>query len=246
MNKPSTENLSSLISPKKLQQLCKSISTLEAIVCPEWEYRYYSYQNDWAKEEECCNMRTGQGEYLYILFREDGVCINGFASESQLNGWKKVSNKKISSFFDGLFGKSIPNSKLRLDVSAGILENLPLQFHEFIYGEPVKSIGTTFCIWSTSDKKKWELGKLNLPNDNYKDGSSDLLKLLDGNPKTYKTWAEEYYEEFEEIFLKLEYVAYIYQGKELTKDLVLQINPNIESFSCLEKDLNKIGYKYNF
>jgi len=248
MNKPSTENLSSLISPQKLQQLCKSIATLEAIVCPEWEYRYYSYQKDWSETEEFCEMRDGQGDYMLILFSEVGVCINGFAHESQLNGWSKVANKKISSFFDGLFGKSTSNSKLRLDVSASILENLPLQFHEFIYGEPVKSIGTTFCIWSTSDKKKWELGKLNLPNDNYKDGSSDLLKLLDGNPKTYKTWAEEYYEdeEFEEIFLKLGYVEYIYQGKELTKDLVLQINPNIESFSHLEKDLNQIGYKYNF
>ena len=67
MDKPSTENLNLLASPAKFQSLCKSISTLEAIICPEWEFRYYSYQKDWSATEEFCEMRNGQGDQLSLI-----------------------------------------------------------------------------------------------------------------------------------------------------------------------------------
>ncbi|MDF1698687.1 MAG: hypothetical protein P1U56_22735 [Saprospiraceae bacterium] len=34
---------------------------MEAIISPEWEYRYYSYQKDWSEIEEFCEMRNGHG-----------------------------------------------------------------------------------------------------------------------------------------------------------------------------------------
>ncbi len=86
----STQNLKNLPSPIDLQKLCKSISALEAIISPDWEYRYFSYQNDWSETEELCKMRTGQGDQLLILFSKNGTCINGFANESTMNGWKNV------------------------------------------------------------------------------------------------------------------------------------------------------------
>lgn len=78
----------------------------------------------------------------------------------------------------------------------------------------------TFCIWNTKANTGWEIGKINLPKVEYKDGSSDLLKLLDGKPMTYKKWAEEYYgEEFENRELKLKLVEKIYSGIAISKDL---------------------------
>lgn len=224
MNKLSSENLHLLPNPIELQKICKSISALESIICPEWEYRYYSYQKDWSETEEFCEMRNGQGDQMLITFGENGTCINGFAHESEMNGWKNNSQQKISN---------------------GIIDELPNEFNEFIFGEPVKSIGTTFCIWQTETDNNWKIGKVDLPKDEYKDGSADLLHLLDGKPLTYKNWAEEYYEEnFEENELNLELVEKIYNGTIITKELVLELNPELDDFEQLKSDLNEIGYEH--
>ncbi|MBF4982907.1 hypothetical protein FNJ87_00645 [Nonlabens mediterrranea] len=169
-------------------------------------------------------MRNGQGDQMLITFSKNGTCINGFAHESEMNGWKNNSQQEISN---------------------GIINELPKEFNEFIFGEPVKSIGTTFCIWQTEKDKYWKIGKVDLPKDEYKDGSSDLLHLLDGKPLTYKNWAEEYYEEnFEENELKLELVEKIYNGTTITKELVLEINPELDDFEQLKSDLDEIGYEH--
>jgi hypothetical protein len=85
-----------------------------------------------------------------------------------------------------------------------------------------------------------------LPKNEYKDGSKDLLQLLDGKPSTYKTWAEEYYEEeFEENELKLEIVKSIYNGALITKELVKELNPELDDLDQLKSDLNEIGYTHS-
>lgn len=214
MNKLSTENLNLLPNQIELKGICKAISTLEAIICPEWEYRYYSYQKNWSETEEFCEMRNGEGDHLLILFGKNGNCINGYAHESKLEG---------------------------------VPEGLPKMFNEFIFGEPVKSIGTTFCIWQTSTDNTWKTGNTKFSEDEYKDGSSDLLHLLDGSPSTYKSWAEEYYvENFDTHKLKLELVEQVYKGTVITQKLVKEINPDFEDFEKLKSDLEEIGYAYGF
>ncbi|MBF4986000.1 hypothetical protein FNJ87_17260, partial [Nonlabens mediterrranea] len=108
-----------------------------------------------------------------------------------------------------------------------------------------KSIGTPFCIWQTEKDKYWKIGKVDFPKDEYNVGSSALLHFLDGKPLTYKNWAEEYYEEnFEENELKLELVEKIYNGTTITKELVLEINPELDDFEQLKSDLDEIGYEH--
>ncbi len=246
MNKLSSENLNLLPNPTELQKICKSISALESIICPEWEYRYYSYQKDWSETEEFCEMRNGQGDQMLITFSKNGTCINGFAHESEMNGWKNIPIEEKKSFTEKLFGsKKEIKTELTQIIPKGVVDNLPKVFNEFIFGEPVKSIGTTFCIWKTETDNNWKIGKVDLTKDKYKDGSTDLLQLLDGKPLTYKNWAEEYYEEnFEEKELKLELVEKIYNGIIITKELVLELNPELDDFEKLKSDLNEIGYEH--
>ncbi|WP_299365963.1 hypothetical protein [Winogradskyella sp.] len=246
MNKLSTENLNLLPNPKDLQKICKSISALEAIICPEWEYRYYSYQKDWSETEEFCEMRNGQGDQMLMLFSKNGTCINGFAHESEMNGWRNIPIEEKKSFVEKLFGsKKEDKTELAQIIPKGVVDDLPEVFNEFIFGEPVKSIGTTFCIWQTDNDNNWKIGEVDLPKDEYKDGSSDLLQLLDGKPLTYKNWAEEYYEgNFEENELRIELVERIYNGDLITKELVFELNPELDDFEQLKSDLNEIGYEH--
>ena len=227
MDNPSSFNLSAIPNIDELKKLCKSISTLDAIICQEWEYRYYSYQKNWdvSAGEECMEMRNGSGDHFLVLFTRNGAIINGQAHESVMSNW----------------------TELKQNIWPCIVDKLPNEFKHFIFGEPIKSIGTTFCIWRKYSDSTWQKGDLVYPDDNYKDGSEDLLHILDNNPKTYHQFAVDYYEdqfEFDPEKLSLDLVQYIYNHNQLTKEIVLRINPNLADMEKLKEDLDEIGYPY--
>lgn len=212
----STKHINSLPAPKKLQTICKAISVLDAILSQEWEYRYYSYNNKWSVNEEFFEIRNGEGDHMLILFKQEDCIINGFAHE----------------LYD--FEEKLPTKEK-------LTHEMPEIFNEFIFGEPVQSIGTTFCIWTT-EQNKWKTGKL----EHFEDGSDEFLEIFDGNPQTYIDWATEYFEEcYIETGIPLETVTEIYNGKTLTKEMVLKIVEELEDWEQLEDDLKKIGYAYN-
>ena len=208
----STKDYSLLPDRKTLQAICKAISVLDAIISQEWEYRYYSYNSEWAENGEFCEMRNGSGDQMLILFRQDGCVINGFAHEFEQEDKRKLTT------------------------------NLPSIFDEFIFGEPVKTIGTTFCLWTT-EQGKWTIGQV----ENYDDNSEEMLNIFDGNPQTYVDWATDYFEDsYIESGIPLDTVTKIYNGQTLTKEMVLTIVDELEDWEQLEADLNEINYPFNF
>lgn len=208
----STKNYNSLADRKTLKTICKAISVLDAIISQEWEFRYYSYNSKWDENEECLQMRNGSGDEMHILFREDGCVINGFAHEYKQQDKAKLTNA------------------------------LPAIFNDFVFGEPVKSIGTTFCLWTT-ELKNWQIGQL----ESLEDNSEEMLRILDGQPQTYINWAAEYFEEsYKESGIPLDIVTKVYNGETLTKEIVLSIVNEIEDWKRLEADLIEINYPYNF
>ena len=173
------------------------------------------------------------------------LLIDGSSFVDRMNGWKNIPINEKKFFVQKLFdSKKEQQTELIQEFTKGVIDQLPTIFIEFVFGEPVKSIGTTFCIWQTEFSEKWEIGDIKFPNDDYKDGSKDLLELLDGKAVTYKNWAEGYYEEnFENRELKIELVEKIYNGTKITKELVLEINPELDDFGQLKSDLIEIGYE---
>jgi hypothetical protein len=206
----STKNLQLLPDYNTLKSICKAIAVLDAIISPEWEYRYYSFNREWCEEEEICEMRNGEGDQMLILFCEEGCTINGFAHEYEQQDKEKLT------------------------------KGLPPIFHDFIYGEPVNSIGTTFCLWTTQSNQ-WQLGELTESDDN----SDEMLSILDGRPETYIDWAKNYFEDAFKRESATAAISKIYGGEALTKEMVLSI-ADLEDFDHLEADLKEIGYPYNF
>jgi len=241
MQKFSTKNLGLLPNPNALRELCKSISALEAIICQDWENRFYSFRKDWSTTEEVCEMRNGLGDQMLILFSNYGCCINGFAHESVMNGWQNVRFERKKSFLTRLLGiDQEPSTKLEQKIVVGVLEGLPEVFNDFIYGEPVRSIGTTFCIWQTEADNEWKTGNLKRPTDTCEDGSDNLLVLLDGDPLTFKRWAEEYYD----CTINKALITKIFSGEAITRDMVISLNPEITDYDQLKSDLEEIGYAH--
>ena len=208
----STKNYGELPNREVLERICKAISVLDAIICQEWEFRYYSFNSNWSETERVMRMRNGEGDEMHILFRADGCAINGFADE-----YKQQDIGKLT-------------------------RGLPEMFHEFAFGEPIKSIGTTFCLW-TAESSNWQVGSV----ENCEDNSERMLGILDGNPQTYIDWAEEYFQEFyKESGIPIDTVAKIYDGETLTKEMVLSIVDELDDWGKLEEDLKGIDYPYGF
>lgn len=208
----STQDYSLLPDHEEVRAICKAISVLDAILCQDWVYRYYSYNCAWDVGEEFCEMRNGEGDQMLILFRNDGCVINGFSSEFEQ-----------------------PDKS---EITVG----LPNIFESFLFGEPVDSIGTTFCLWKT-EGADWSCGGLATAGD----GSEEMLKILDGKPQTYIQWASQYFEgSYAGNGLLLPVVREIYQGKTLTKAMVLSLVDELEDWGQLESDLMEIGYPFDF
>jgi hypothetical protein len=212
----SSRNTDHLPDIQNLMHLMQSLAVLDAIVSPEWEYRYYSFNSKWAKNEAMASMRNGCGDEFFILFNASGCIIKGFDHESQMN----------------LFGEK-PSR-----IWPGILESVPEVFSSFLQEPAFEIQVTTFCLWKTKASQRWECGEINYPSGDDPDGSENLLYILDGDPETYKDFAESSWERK----FNIEAIAHIYEQQELTQAVISELNPDL-SLENLAKDLDEIGYR---
>lgn len=195
-----------------LRRLTKSIAMLDAIIWPEWEYRYYSYNSHWGQGEEMASMRNGCGDDWFLLFDPHGAALKGFAHEYPLAG-------------DDSF-------------SARLQQTVPTVFASFLH-EPAFSMDmATFCLWRHRADTVWSVvlpasGRVSPEQD----GSAELLGILDGNPETYRVGAME----SSEREIPLSAVRALYEHQPLTDQLVASLNKKL-GVSDIKKDAIEIGY----
>ncbi|GAA4370529.1 hypothetical protein GCM10023185_45080 [Hymenobacter saemangeumensis] len=207
----STQNYDALPDANSLKRLAKALAVLDAVNSPDLEFRYYTFNAEWSEDEQVLEMSDGEGDQMLVLFRPEGCVINGY-----LDGLEQPDKSQVT-------------------------RGLPAAFDDFMFGEPVSSIGTSFCLWYTPGQG-WQTGVV---GDD--DSSEELLYMLDGNPETYADWADEYYgDETERSPIDADTVAQVYRGETLTKAMVLRIVDEVEDWAQLETDLQAIGYPYDF
>ena len=209
--------LSILPDVESLKKLSQSLAMLDAIMSPDWEYRYYSFNSEWNKDEMVASMRDGSGDEYFIWFTSNGAIVKGFAHESLMS----------------------PFVNEPIEVCKGVLDSEPSEFKDFL-SEPAFSLeATTFCIWRKFTDSTWQIGEIEYPNGNDPDGMEELLFILDGKPETYKDFAEEYYEQE----ISISSIKSLYEHRILTNELVRTLKKDIP-IKDLQKDINEIGYPY--
>ena len=162
----STEIQHALPEIDDLKRRCQALAALDSILCPEWEYRYFSFNASWAPEESLSSMRNGEGDDWLILFNPRGAIVKGFVLASKM-------------------AENCPWT--------GVVDQVPEEFASFV-GEPAFAIDkTTFCLWRRTSDRSWNVGPVDHPDGPDPDGRLKLLRFLDGNPETYQAWGEEYY-----------------------------------------------------
>jgi hypothetical protein len=211
----STRDLSGLPSMENLKRLTQSLAMLDAIVEPNWEYRYFSFNTKWSANGQMAPMRNQQGDEWYCLFTASWAALKGFAHESKMS----------------------PYNRDPFRVWPGVLDSLPDGLSSFA-AEPAFSMqDTTFCIWRTLEDSEWRTGHIDFPDGTDPDGSESMRSILDGRPSTYPEWAEGYYERN----INSTMVANIYGHEPLTSEIVRTLNPDIALNDAL-KDAEEIGY----
>ena len=188
---------------------------LDAILSPEWQYRYHSFNASWAAGEEMASMRDGCGDSYFILFTKAGAILKGFAHESE--AWRRTLQ--------------------RGQPWAGIFDGVPEEFAQFL-NEPAFSIAdTTFCLWRRPTDPAWRTGTIEPLDGEDPDGSAELMRLLDDDPEAYRAWAEDYFE----TTVTLSAVEHIFGHLPLNEEVVKALNPEL-SLTDLVEDASEIAY----
>lgn len=206
----STKDLSSMMHVDDLRRICKGISALEIIMMSEWNMRYYSYNPGWSMDEQMFEMRDGEEQHMLILFSPAGCVISGV--DAALYDWENAT----------------PNI-------ADLTQGLPEAFHEFMYEEPVKSLKSTFCIFTT-DGMTWLNGGAGASMQ--EDGSEDMLSILNKNPQKYVDFCKWYYE----AEVPLSVVENVYHGEPLTPEMIQALNSGRDDMDTIREELCEIGY----
>lgn len=180
----------SLPSPVDLERRCVALAMLDAILSPEWQYRYHSFNRAWdeATGARMASMRDGCGDEYFVLFFGDGlVAVKGLAHESAVR----------------TAGGSVP----------GVLDGIPPKFAPFT-NEPAFSMeSTSFALWFDG---QWCQSATVTDAIRRLDGSTELLGLLCSGPDAYAAWASGYFE----VAVDIDIVARFFRLEPLTPALI--------------------------
>lgn len=151
--------------PNELREAARVLAALDAILSPEWQYRYYSFDPAWSDTEWMASMRDGCGSHWYLVRVHDV----GF----------------------GLLGLSLRSPGFRQgDPFPGILDQVPASLHAGFVNEPAfDSKNATFTAWWLDADPGWNAGL-----SGKEDGARELLRELLGGPEAYVAFASDYYE----------------------------------------------------
>jgi hypothetical protein len=150
---------------EQCRSLMQSMAVMDAILSPNWEYRYYSYDTLWGKDEIMASMRGSDGEHYFALFREGNLIIKGLEQGYPML-YKRFEQENLKAAAEAL---------------------LPQEFKDFLFEPAFLPEETSFCIWKIGEKE-WE--SITEP----KDGELALLERILGGAFAYASWAEDYYE----------------------------------------------------
>ena len=201
-----------------LERLTQSIAMLDAIISPEWEYRYFSFNAAWdsSKSERMASMRNGSGDEYFILFSPQGTILKGFDHEAVMSPWSQEPTK----------------------VWPGVLDHVPASFASFLTEPAFSMDNCTFCIWRESGSIAWHRGPITFPEEEADpDGSQNLLWMLDGDPATYKQFAADYFE----TTLNIDSVSSLYAHSPLTPTIVAELNSEA-SWDSAKEAAQEIGF----
>ena len=136
---------------ENIKNTLKSIAILDAIISPEWESRYFSYNSKWSDSEEMASMRDGSGNE-WFLWLHDNVMAWKFL-DHELGIEKNIES--IISQFPAQFDSFINEKAFSIKESSCLWYFMDNRWHEFgLENKSIHEAIKTFT-WAPKDYKKW-------------------------------------------------------------------------------------------
>jgi len=201
----------------KVRRTSRALAMLDAVVSPDPQYRYFSFDSRWSPTDETALMKSGTGDGYSIVFSPDGAIAQGFDHESPMSPW----NPGAQGTWPGLF--------------IGVPDVLAPALDEPAFLGPDGDREVTVCFWRQYADSSWQCGPVEHAE---KDGADWLFELLaDGSPAAYASFAEAYFE----VQLDLDAVHHVYAQLPLTEEVIRVLNPELNP-AALKDDIAEIGY----
>ncbi len=206
-----------------LQERCRAVAMLDAVLCPEWDSRRYSYTPDWGGGSSAAEIRNGSGDDSFIVFAPAGGFIRGFEHESPMSPWRTDPPTQWPGLTDGL----------------------PEVFAEFLTESAFALEGVfaaTYCLWRQQHDTSWQTGPVTYPDHRSgvsPDGSDQFLNeiLTSPNSLPYQQFARDYFEMQPDPAA----IEHVFGLRPLTESVVRALNPDI-TLDDLADDIDNIGY----
>jgi hypothetical protein len=181
----------------KLIDRTKALATLDLILSPEWDSRYYSFNSRWSPEEQMASMRNGSGNEWWIVFHKTGwAALKGLNHET---AWAKG----------------------RKNISTSLSEAFPTALNDFATEPAFRWDETNFAYFCLSDSLGWRRANDLIDQSTlYETGEEELLCHLVGDAQDYANFAEDYYEKP----VPVEIVSAIFALQPVTSNLVAALN----------------------
>lgn len=195
MRPPSSSDPAALPDPAVFERQCRAFALLDAILCPEWEYRTHSFNGAWdpAAGMRLGSMRDGAGDEWFAVFQPEGVFLRGFAHEAPL--------RNAPGLFDGVPEALAP-----------------------LVTEPAFGEDATFCFWNTGDGWRRGAQALPAGGDP-DGSAGLLALFTQGpdgpDPVRWKRWAEEIHERS----VPIRAIQRVFAGEPLDAALLREIDP---------------------
>ncbi|MER8046813.1 hypothetical protein [Streptomyces sp. NPDC094032] len=203
---------------EELRDHSRALAMLDAVLSPEWEGRYYSFD----AAEDRASMRNGCGDEYVIAFSPAGAYVEGFDHESPMSPWARMADP---------------------EVWPGVLDDLPDAFRPYVSQPDDEPPSVTACLWRTPADPAWRTGTIDFPTregDAAPDGAEYVFELLvDRSAEAYAEWATDYYETEPEV--DVEAVRHVLALRPLTEAVVRSLNPELDP-TDLAEGIAEIGY----
>lgn len=156
---------------------CRAMAALDAVMSPDWEFRYFSFDSVWSPSRQMASMRNGAGDEYSIVFTADGVWACGFDHESQLSPYRSDPPTRWPGLLDGL-----------PDVFRA-------QAEEPAFCDPLGPLRATVSFWRERQASGWECGSpLPSPRKDDDGGAGWLFDVLLEGAEGYRAFAQDNYD----------------------------------------------------
>ncbi|MFN3151102.1 hypothetical protein [Bremerella sp.] len=198
-----------------LQRRIQQMAAITALFAVEYGEPRFAFYPKWAGGTQVGAIKNGSGDELFCHFTSAGCFIKGFAHESSMTPYRHNPPK----------------------LWPGLLDGVPSAFEKSLK-EPAFDIpATTFVIWQLANGSEWLTGRIDLSDDEYKDGSADLLEPLSFTHIEFTDWLEENYE----VEVDGSIVESVFNNRPLSEEEMLTLNHS-QPLRVLRDAVRETGY----